>query len=170
MRRKEKKEKKKKKRRKKKKRGKKRKGKKKRKKRKKKKKIPSPPPNKKKKKKKNNNNNKQKRCDFVDSQTLKLQESPETIPTGELPRHLVLSCERYLVDRVVPGTRVSIVGVYTTIEGKEDRKRKRGEGGVALRTPYVHAVGIQVFCFVLFCFVLFCFVLFCFVFICLFVN
>jgi DNA replication licensing factor MCM5 len=31
---------------------------------------------------------------FLFLQTLKLQEAPETIPTGELPRHVILSCER----------------------------------------------------------------------------
>jgi DNA replicative helicase MCM subunit Mcm2 (Cdc46/Mcm family) len=31
----------------------------------------------------------------VDHQTLKLQEEPETIPTGEMPRQLMLSLERY---------------------------------------------------------------------------
>ena len=38
-----------------------------------------------------------------DQQTLKLQENPESVPTGEMPRHVMLSCERYLVDRAVPG-------------------------------------------------------------------
>ncbi|OMJ14334.1 DNA replication licensing factor mcm5 [Smittium culicis] len=34
------------------------------------------------------------KCIFVDQQTLKLQESPDFIPVGELPRHLVMSCDR----------------------------------------------------------------------------
>jgi DNA replication licensing factor MCM5 len=86
------------------------------------------------------------RCEYVDCQTLKLQESPETIPTGEMPRHVILSCERYLVDRVVPGTRVTVIGVYTTIEGGkgEGTKSKKNVGGIALRTPYVHALGIRI--------------------------
>jgi DNA replication licensing factor MCM5 len=53
---------------------------------------------------------------------------------------------RYLVDRVVPGTRVTVMGVYTTIEGgKGDGKQKKKiGGGVALRTPYIHVVGLHV--------------------------
>jgi DNA replication licensing factor MCM5 len=45
---------------------------------------------------------------FVDQQTLKLQEAPERVPTGEMPRSVVLVSERCLVDVVAPGTRVSV--------------------------------------------------------------
>lgn len=34
------------------------------------------------------------KCKFADTQSLKLQESPETIPTGEMPRHILLLCDR----------------------------------------------------------------------------
>ncbi|CAH0478971.1 unnamed protein product [Peronospora belbahrii] len=46
--------------------------------------------------------------DYVDQQTLKLQENPEVVPTGEMPRNLALIADRHLVDKVSPGTRVSI--------------------------------------------------------------
>lgn len=51
------------------------------------------------------------KSDFVDHQSLKLQEPPETIPTGDIPRSYNLICERYLVNKVTPGTRVIVVGV-----------------------------------------------------------
>ena len=35
------------------------------------------------------------KCEFVDSQTLKLQEAPDMVPVGELPRHLILFADRY---------------------------------------------------------------------------
>ena len=44
-------------------------------------------------------------CKFVNRQTLKLQEAPEDVPTGEMPRHIVCVVERSLVDRIAPGTR-----------------------------------------------------------------
>lgn len=53
------------------------------------------------------------KCQCVDFQILKLQEAPEAVPNGEMPRHLQLYCSRYLCDRVVPGNRVSIVGIYS---------------------------------------------------------
>ena len=53
------------------------------------------------------------KCKCVDFQTLKLQEAPESVPTSELPRHLQLYCDRYLCEKVVPGNRVTIVGIYS---------------------------------------------------------
>lgn len=32
----------------------------------------------------------------VNQQTLKLQEAPELVPTGELPRHVIVSADRYV--------------------------------------------------------------------------
>jgi DNA replication licensing factor MCM5 len=34
------------------------------------------------------------RCRFVDQQAIKLQEAPDMVPVGELPRHMVLQAER----------------------------------------------------------------------------
>jgi len=34
------------------------------------------------------------RCICVDFQTLRLQESPDAVPHGEMPRHLQLYCDR----------------------------------------------------------------------------
>jgi DNA replication licensing factor MCM5 len=45
---------------------------------------------------------------FCDRQTLKLQEAPEKVPTGEMPRSVMVAVERSLVDKAPPGTRVSI--------------------------------------------------------------
>jgi DNA replication licensing factor MCM5 len=50
---------------------------------------------------------------FVDQQTLKLQEAPERVPTGEMPRSVLLAVERSLVDVAPPGTRVSVFCIPT---------------------------------------------------------
>lgn len=34
------------------------------------------------------------KCKFVDSQTLKLQEAPDMVPVGDLPRHTILNADR----------------------------------------------------------------------------
>ena len=78
---------------------------------------------------------------FIDQQTVKLQERQEAIPTGELPRHVLITMDRSLVGRVVPGSRVTIVGMYSTIQAGRGRG---GGGGPATRLPYVRAVGIEV--------------------------
>jgi len=89
---------------------------------------------------------------YVDQQRLKLQELPEHVPTGELPRHLSLALERYLVGSVKPGTRVAVVGVYTTYEaigssgaaGGADKEGKAAGGSEAgIRIPYLRVVGIE---------------------------
>lgn len=53
------------------------------------------------------------KCTCVDFQTLKLQENPEDVPHGEMPRHMQLYVDRYLTDRVTPGNRVCITGVLS---------------------------------------------------------
>ncbi|ETV97706.1 hypothetical protein H310_09591 [Aphanomyces invadans] len=78
------------------------------------------------------------KCTYVDQQTLKLQESPEVVPTGEMPRHLLLSCDRYLVDKASPGTRVSVLGISSVFNAKKQ------VGAVAIRTPYLRVVGIEI--------------------------
>ncbi|KAF3307716.1 minichromosome maintenance protein 5 [Orbilia oligospora] len=57
-------------------------------------------------------------CRFIDQQVLKLQEAPDQVPVGELPRHVLLSADRYLTNRVIPGSR-------------------------SIRTPYLRVVGIE---------------------------
>lgn len=35
------------------------------------------------------------KCNFVDHQTMKLQEAPDMVPVGELPKHMLLSVDRF---------------------------------------------------------------------------
>jgi len=42
-----------------------------------------------------------------------MQERPEDVPTGELPRSMQLIVDRHLVGQVAPGTRVTIYGIYS---------------------------------------------------------
>ena len=51
------------------------------------------------------------------TQLLKLQESPDAVPKGELPRHIQLYCDRYLTDKVVPGNRITVIGIYSIRKG-----------------------------------------------------
>jgi len=57
-----------------------------------------------------------------DVQILKLQENPEVsiihpccnedVPTGELPRNMLFSVDRPLVQAIVQRTRLTVVGIY----------------------------------------------------------
>uniref|UniRef100_A0AAV1UUH8 DNA replication licensing factor MCM5 n=1 Tax=Peronospora matthiolae TaxID=2874970 RepID=A0AAV1UUH8_9STRA len=77
--------------------------------------------------------------DYVDQQTLKLQENPEVVPTGEMPRNLALIADRHLVDRASPGTRVSVVGITSVINAGS-----KNIGAVAIRTLYLRVVGLEI--------------------------
>lgn len=80
-------------------------------------------------------------CQFVDQQIIKLQEAPDQVPVGELPRHILINADRYLTNRVVPGSRCIITGIFSIYQAQ---KGKGGNGGaVAIRNPYLRAVGIH---------------------------
>ncbi|KAL1987602.1 hypothetical protein VTN96DRAFT_3202 [Rasamsonia emersonii] len=79
------------------------------------------------------------KCQFVDQQVLKLQEAPDQVPVGELPRHVLISADRYLANRVVPGTRCTVMGIFSIYQSKGGGKGN----AVALRNPYLRAVGIS---------------------------
>ncbi|KAK7741071.1 minichromosome maintenance protein 5 [Diatrype stigma] len=78
---------------------------------------------------------------FVDQQIIKLQEAPDQVPVGELPRHVLISADRYLTNRVVPGTRCTVMGIFSIYQNKGSKNNS--SGAVAIRTPYLRAVGIQ---------------------------
>ncbi|XP_042693755.1 DNA replication licensing factor MCM5 [Centrocercus urophasianus] len=84
------------------------------------------------------------KCKCVDFQILKLQESPDAVPHGEMPRHLQLYCDRYLCDRVVPGNRVTIMGIYSIKKSAQSKNKSRDNVGVGIRSAYIRVVGIQV--------------------------
>ncbi|WVO14105.1 hypothetical protein L204_101733 [Cryptococcus depauperatus] len=81
------------------------------------------------------------RCHFVDQQTIKLQEAPDMVPVGELPRHMMLHAERYLTGRVVPGSRIIATGIYSTYA--PNHKSQKTSGAPALRQPYLRVLGIE---------------------------
>ncbi|XP_054154018.1 DNA replication licensing factor mcm5-A-like [Oppia nitens] len=88
------------------------------------------------------------RCECVDFQLLKLQEVPESVPHGEMPRHLQLYCDRYLCDKVVPGNRVTIVGIYSIKKVAKPSKSNAGaaesKSNIGIRAPYLRVVGIHI--------------------------
>lgn len=111
------------------------------------------------------------RCDCVDFQTQRLQEAPDAVPHGEMPRHMQLYCDRYiphvlrlvitrcfhisltltfvvsryLCDRVVPGNRVTVMGIYSIKKVAQAKNKGRDKGaGVGIRSAYLRVVGIEV--------------------------
>lgn len=61
------------------------------------------------------------RCVCVDFQTLRLQESPDAVPHGEMPRHMQLYCDRYacavsLGNRVVWHTLLQSLSKFPSVD------------------------------------------------------
>jgi DNA replication licensing factor MCM5 len=81
------------------------------------------------------------RSQYVDQQTLKLQENPEDVPTGELPRNMLLSVDRHLVQTIVPGTRLTVMGIYSIFQASSSSNSHKG--AVAIRQPYIRVVGLE---------------------------
>ncbi|XP_071174177.1 DNA replication licensing factor mcm4-A-like [Mytilus galloprovincialis] len=52
------------------------------------------------------------RSQFTDKQMIKLQESPEDMPAGQTPHTVILYAHNDLVDKVQPGDRVKVTGIY----------------------------------------------------------
>ncbi|XP_056634748.1 DNA replication licensing factor Mcm5 [Diorhabda carinulata] len=84
------------------------------------------------------------KCHCVDFQILKLQELPDGIPQGEIPRHITMYCDRYLCERVVPGNRVQVLGIFCIKKiNRASRKEGREKALTGVRTSYMRVVGIQ---------------------------
>lgn len=76
-------------------------------------------------------------CVYKDSQIITIQEMPERAPPGQLPRSIQVILENDLVDRVKPGDRVSVTGVFRA-------KSPSGQGGMSANFGTVLvATGVQ---------------------------
>ncbi|CAF4299960.1 unnamed protein product, partial [Rotaria sp. Silwood2] len=85
------------------------------------------------------------KCQCIDFQILKLQEAPEFVLHGEMPKHIQLYCDRNLVDRAMPGNKITLVGIYCIKRNVPLNKMQgREKLNVGTRQPYVRVLGIRI--------------------------
>lgn len=68
-------------------------------------------------------------CTYRDHQTISIQEMPERAPAGQLPRGVDVIMDDDMVDRVKPGDRIQLVGIYRSLGN-----RNAGQGSSTFRT------------------------------------
>jgi len=85
------------------------------------------------------------RCEFTDQQTLKLQELPEHVPVGEMPRSVDLCVEKYAVDMANPGTRLTAIAIYCASEHSAGANMStRGQKGTnTVKYSYLQVIGME---------------------------
>ncbi len=70
-----------------------------------------------------------KKSDFIDWQKITIQETPEELPAGRIPRSIDGILIKDLVDKVRPGDRVKIMGVFKSLP----QKNVKGKGSLIFR-------------------------------------
>lgn len=60
---------------------------------------------------------------FTDFQYLKIQEAPEDVPPGEMPRHITASVDRALANASIPGSRNLFVSILEMRQGKGNTQK-----------------------------------------------
>lgn len=82
------------------------------------------------------------KSEYADQQVMKLQEAPELIPTGEMPRSMLLTADRALTDKCTPGNRVKIIGILS-ITRKSSSNINPQKTASYVQKPYIRVLGIQ---------------------------
>ena len=74
---------------------------------------------------------------FIDWQKIRVQERPEDLPPGQLPRFIDAYLKDDLVDIARPGDRVTVIGILKTAPEFGQRGRKTATFRVFIETNYV---------------------------------
>lgn len=75
-------------------------------------------------------------CEYVDFQTIKIQESPDST-RGTKTRDIMVECDEELTNKVEPGDRVTVTGILTL------RQRTGKDGKITVHEKIIKALSIE---------------------------
>lgn len=78
---------------------------------------------------------------FIDSQELRVQEKPEDLPPGQLPRYIDVFVEDEMVDIVRPGDRISVTGIVKARAEVVPGKGKLRSFSAYIKSNYIEFLG-----------------------------
>jgi len=86
----------------------------------------------------------EKQSNFMNSQAITIQERPEDLPPGQLPRAMDIKLSEDMVDIARPGDRVSIIGVARAQQEFVGRKARLRTFDLLLEANYIDIVGKEI--------------------------
>ncbi|CAG5124882.1 unnamed protein product [Candidula unifasciata] len=78
------------------------------------------------------------RSQFSDKQMVKLQESPEDMPPGQTPHTIIVYAHNDLVDRVQPGDRITVTGIYRAVPLRVNPRQRNVKSVYKTHIDVVH--------------------------------
>lgn len=81
---------------------------------------------------------------FVNSQELRIQERPEDLPAGQLPRALDIKLQHDLVDVARPGDRVSVTGIIRAQQEYVGKKTRLRTFELLVEGNYLEVMGKEI--------------------------
>src|SRR5207245_7543152 len=83
----------------------------------------------------------EERCKFKNTQEARIQERPEDLPPGQLPRYLDVRLENDIVDSARPGDRVAVICIVRAEKQFAGEKGRLRTFNLYLEANFVDVVG-----------------------------
>lgn len=78
------------------------------------------------------------RSQFTDLQIVKLQESPDDMPPGQTPYTITLYAHNHLVDKVQPGDRITVTGIYRATPVRVNPRQRNVKSVYKVHIDVIH--------------------------------
>lgn len=78
------------------------------------------------------------RSQFTDKQMVKLQESPDDMAAGQTPHNVLLFAHNDLVDKIQPGDRCTVTGIYRAVPIQENPRARNVKAVYRTHIDVVH--------------------------------